>query len=150
MNNDSIIRQEIDLILKDIITLYNASGKRTSGEFEKGLEAIYSPNRAIIMGHYYLAGRTAGKQPPVANILQWIKTKGIQPISDKMTITGLAWAIAKKIAKSGTNKENHLKIYEQVITPERIDEVINKVTAFNVNLFVNELETSLAVLAKNI
>jgi len=150
MNSNDIIKQEIEAILDDIRLLYNNSGKRTSGQFEQGLKATYSDNRAILEGHFYLAGRRAGKMPPIENIKQWITQKGIQPIKDNITVTSLAWAIAKKIAKDGTNKEYHLKVYEKIITPRRIEEVINKVSEFNVNLFVNELTTSLKILTKNI
>ena len=130
--------------------LYNNSGKRTSGQFEQGFKAGYSDNKAVIEGHFYLAGRRAGKMPPIENIKQWIVQKGIQPIKDNISVTSLAWAIAKKIAKDGTNKEYHIRTYEKVITPKRIDEVINKVSEFNVNLFVNELTAGLKILAKNI
>ncbi|WP_339875196.1 hypothetical protein [Olleya marilimosa] len=152
MDNDQnkIIKEEIDAVIADIITAYEQSGKRTSGEFANGLEAIYEPNKATIKGYVYLAGRTAGKMPPVESIERWIKQKGITPIEQGMTTTSLAWAIAKSIAKKGTNKENHLKIYEQVITPERIDSIIKKVSSFNVNLFITEMTTQLQLIQKNV
>ncbi|MBP0904841.1 hypothetical protein ACFSKN_04760 [Mariniflexile gromovii] len=146
---NDVIKTEIEAIISDIIKVYNDSGKRTLGEFENGLEAVYGDNKATLLGYVYLDGRQAGKQPPVEAIKKWIEQKGIKPLSDKMSVSGLAWAIAKKIAKSGTNKENHLKIYEEVITPERINEIINKVSVFNANQFVNEIEASLEILAKN-
>ena len=150
LDQNDIIKDEIELILKDVKQLYNASGKRTSGRFEELLEAEYSPNKAVIKGATYLAGRSAGKMPPVDEIKQWIIKKGIQPIEEEMKITSLAWAIAKTIAKKGTNEKYHLKIYEQVITPERINEIIKKVSEFNVNLFVNEITTSFELLQKDI
>lgn len=145
-----IISDEIQAILDDIIDLYNKSGKRTSGKFEEGLKATYSTNKAIIEGVPYLAGRKAGKMPPVQAIKEWIEKKGITPIGKNATSTGLAWAIAKSIAKKGTDESKHLKVYELVITPERIDSIINKVSEFNVGFFVNELETQLKLLTKNI
>lgn len=150
MDNNEVIRVEIEAILDDIKKLYSASGKRASGNFEKQLEARYTDNKAEIWGVYYLAGRAGGKMPPVASIEQWIRDKGIKPIQDKMSVTSLAWAIAKKIAREGTNKENHLKVYEQVITPERIDSIIKKVSEFNAASFVNEVEASLKLLTKNL
>ena len=148
--HNEIIKQEVDKLLNEIKEAYETSGKRTSGEFASGLEVIYESNKAIIKGHTYLAGRKAGMMPPIENIKRWIETKGIRPIADKMTTTGLAWAIAKKIAREGTNEVNHLKIYEQIITPHRIDEIIKRVSDFNVNLFINELTTRLELLVKNI
>ncbi|MDP2686440.1 MAG: hypothetical protein Q8O62_04410 [Aequorivita sp.] len=150
MDSNVIIKQEIETILEDIRLLYLKSGKKTSGQFEQGLKATYSNNKAVINGYQYLAGRRAGKMPPIENIKQWIIQKGLKPIKDNISISGLAWAIAKKIAKEGTKKENNLKIYETVVTPKRIDDVIKKVSQFNVQLFVNELTTSLNLLTKNI
>lgn len=149
-DSNTIIKSEIEAILADVIALYNSSGKRTSGRFEDGLKATYGDNKATIEGYTYLAGRRAGKMPPVASIKEWIIKKGIKPVEESVTINSLAWAIAKTIAKTGTKKVNHLKIYEQVITPERINLIINKVSEFNVNLFVQELTASLTLLQKNI
>jgi hypothetical protein len=55
VNNDALIKFEMEALKADIITVYNASGKRTSGEFEKGLELSYGPNAAILSGYVYLA-----------------------------------------------------------------------------------------------
>jgi hypothetical protein len=66
----------MEALKADIITVYNASGKRTSGEFEKGLELSYGPNAAILSGYVYLAGRVAGKQTKLtAPIEAWLKQK---------------------------------------------------------------------------
>ena len=138
-NNDDILKLEMEAIKADIIKVYESSGKRTSGEFLNGLNTSYSLNKATLSGYVYLAGRIAGKQPPTAPIEQWLITKGITPIEKNMSISSLAYLIARKIGQKGTNKENHLKIYEQVITPERIDSILEKINKINVNLFVNEV-----------
>lgn len=145
-----IIKEEIDAIISDIKDVYEASGKRTSGEFLNGLESIISENTGIIKGYTYLAGRRAGKMPPIENIKRWIIQKGIQPIRDTISISSLAYVIAKKIGENGTNKKYHLKIYEEVITPQRIDDIIKKVSQFNVNKFVDDITVSLELLAENV
>lgn len=147
-NNDKVIKEEFEAIISDLKALYNASGKKVSGNFESGLEASYEPNKGILKGYPYLAGRIAGKMPPVKNILEWVKARGINPL--KGTQTGLAWAIAKTIAKSGTNKDNHLKIYEEVITPERIQSILDKITKINIQEFVNSITVEMKLLEKNI
>ncbi|WP_222621506.1 hypothetical protein [Flavobacterium muglaense] len=129
----------MEAIKADIIDVYESSGKKVSGEFLNGLNTSYSPNKATLSGYVYLAGRVAGKQPPTAPIEQWLIAKGITPIEKNMKISSLAYLIARKIGKQGTNKENHLKIYEQVITPERIDTILEKINKINVNLFINEI-----------
>ncbi|OCK42538.1 hypothetical protein BA195_10200 [Tenacibaculum soleae] len=150
INQQDIIKSEIEALIADIIKVYEASGKKVSGEFKKGLKAIYEEDKAIIQGYTYLAGRRAGKMPPIENIKRWIEQKGIQPFEKSMTTSSLAWAIAKNIAKKGTNSNYHLKIYEQVITPERIDKIIKKVSQFNVNNFLDEVSIELQLLEKNI
>jgi hypothetical protein len=148
--DDKIIREEIDAILSDIRKFYEASGKKASGEFGKGLEAIYEPNKGTIRGFVYLAGRKAGKMPPVGAILNWLKIRGIRSVRKNQSVRSLAWAIAKKIAKEGTKQENALKIYEEVITPQRINKIIDRVAKLNVNRIITEIRAELEVLAKNV
>lgn len=150
MTDDEIIKEEIDAILSDIKALYKESGKKASGEFEKGLEAIYEPNKGTIRGFVYLAGRKAGKMPPVAAIRKWLKIRGIRSIRKNQSVNSLAWAIAKKIAREGTKQENALKIYEKVITPQRINKIIDRIAKLNVNRIITEIRAELEVLAKNV
>ena len=148
--DDKIIKEEIDTILDDIRKLYRSSGKKASGEFEKGLEAIYEPNKGTIRGFVYLAGRKAGKMPPIGAIMDWLKIRGIRPIRKNQSVRSIAFAIAKKIAKEGTRKESVLKIYEQIITPQRINKIIDRVARLNVNRLITEITAELEVLAKNV
>lgn len=150
MTDDEIIKEEIDAILSDIKKLYKESGKKASGEFEKGLEAVYEPNKGTIRGFVYLAGRKAGKMPPVAAILSWLKIRGIRSFKKSQSVNSLAWAIARKIAREGTKAENALKIYEEVITPQRINKIIDRISKLNVNRIITEIRAELEVLAKNV
>lgn len=138
--NDNILHVEMQALWEDIIEAYNSSGKRTSGEFEKGLQIQYAPNKAVLIGYTYLGGRTGGKMPPVAAIEKWLVQKGIAPIEKKLSISSLAFLIARKIAKEGTNKENNLPIYTQVVTPERIDEILEKIDKLNVSKFIQDVQ----------
>lgn len=150
LTNDEIIRIEMEAIKADLINAYNTSGKRTTGEFERGLEVTYSTNSATLSGYAYLAGRAAGKQPATAPIEKWLNAKGITPIDSKMKISSLAYLIARKIGKEGTKKESHLAIYDLVITPERIQLIMDKITQLNVSLFVNEINITIQKLVSNI
>jgi hypothetical protein len=47
-------------------------------------------------------GRGPGKMPPVRDITAWIRNKSI-PKPAELTVDQFAWAIAKKISKTGTN-----------------------------------------------
>lgn len=147
--NDKIIKQEMEALKADIIAVYNASNKRTTGEFENGLELKYAPNSATLSGYVYLAGRRAGKQPPIKAIEDWIIAKGITPIESKLKISSLAYLIARKIAREGTNKENHLHIYDMVITPQRIQEIFDKIQSINVSAFINEVTITIKKLVND-
>lgn len=150
MSDIEIIKEEIDSILEDIRDLYESSGKKVSGSFGEGLEAVYTHNSGTIRGFVYLAGRKAGKMPPVKNILAWVKARGLKSFRRNKSASSIAWAIAKKIKKEGTNRESAMKIYEQVITPQRIDSIIERVSRLNVNRIITELTAEIKILAKNV
>ena len=166
--NDEIIKEEINSILQDIIKAYESSGKKVSGQFAEGLEAVYEPNKGTIRGFVYLAGRGKTKKkgkPGEPTVLEqikvWVKKKGIvqQVISEAKPktikaknnlINSLAYAITKKIHEQGTNSENWLRIYEEVITPERIDSIIERISQLNVNKLITEVRAELEIIAKNV
>ncbi len=70
----------------------------------KGTIEKTSPNSLslYIADHIQFAkyGRAPGKQPPVNDILEFVKRKGIK--FENTTQLGTAWAIAKGISKRGT------------------------------------------------
>ena len=157
MTTDEVIQEEIQSILDDIIKVYEESGRKASGQFEEGLEAVYEPNKATIRGFVYLAGRGRTKkkgkpgEPTVQEqILKWLKTRGIKPIEENMKLSSLAYLIARKIHEEGTNREQWLRIYEQVITPQRIQKIIRRISELNVNRIVTEIRAELEVIAKNV
>ena len=148
-DNEKILAEEMELLKAEILGVYNASGKRTSGEFEQGLEIQQNGTKASLWGYLYLGGRASGKQPPIQAIEKWIEAKGIKPIEDKMKVSTLAYLIARKIAREGTNPENHLYIYDQVITPERIQSILDRLYKINVTAFVNEVSVTIQKLVNN-
>lgn len=129
----------MESIKTDILQLYSSSGKKTTEEFVKGLQIEHNGLTAVLKGYTYLGGRRAGKQPPIKAIEDWIKAKGIKQLEDKLSISSLAFLIARKIAKEGTDKERHLQVYSQVITPERIQRILDRVSQLNANAFVQEV-----------
>jgi hypothetical protein len=137
--NQQILQEEMESLKNDILAIYNRSGKRTTGEFERGLEVEYNSNSATLKGYEYLGGRRPGKQPPIQAIENWINTKGINPIEANMKVSSLAFLIARKIAKEGTRKESNLAIYSQVVTPERIDKILERINQLNANAFIQEV-----------
>lgn len=141
-----ILEKEIEILIEDIIKVYEDSGKRTTGEFIEGLSYITKDNKVELWGYSYLAGRPKGKMPPVKEIETWINNKGITSLD--LDSSGLAWAIAKKIAKEGTDDESHLAIYEEVLTPKRMDSIIKKVSEFHTQNFIEEVTVRIAAISQ--
>jgi hypothetical protein len=65
-------------------------------------------------------------------------------------LKALAFLIARKIHREGTDKKRHLKIYEQIITEERIFAIIDRFAEINVNRIVTQITAELQILAKNV
>lgn len=155
--DDEIIKEEIDAILVDLKDAYEKSGRKASGQFAEGLEAVYEHNKGTIRGYTYLAGRGTTKKKGKAGepslreqIFRWLKTKGIRPREAKMSLRSLAYVIARSIHKKGTDRSKWFKIYEEVITAERINSIIDKIGRLNVNRIITEINAELEVLAKNV
>jgi hypothetical protein len=147
--NDKIIKEEFENLKADIVEAYYDGGKETTGEFEKGLQLSFAPNKGNLSGYLYLAGRAAGKMPPIKAIEEWLKAKGIQPLEKAMKISSLAYLIARKIAREGTDEERHQHIYDQVITPDRIQTILERINKINVNWFIDEVKAELEKLVTN-
>ena len=154
LKTNDILKREMDLLLADIRREYENSGKKVSGKFADGLEVDYSMSQgkhtATLSGYVYLAGRAAGKRPPHAPILEWVKRKGIFSFRNEREASGIAYAIAKKIGEEGTNKAYHLKIYEKVLTPQRIQQIIDKISKINIIEFVEAIQAELRIITKNV
>ena len=136
MTTTEILDKEFNEIKKDLIEKHIELGMRASGKWVESLEVITEGNTTKILGLEYteqlINGRKPGNRPPIEAIKQWIIDKGIiNQIQGKITVTGLAFAISIKIAKSGTRyfQEGGTDLVSSVITPERIQSIIDEVGA---------------------
>ena len=143
-------------LVKDLKAAYEKSDRKVTGNFGEGLEVVYEPFKATLVGFKYLAGRgktkdeTAGDPTVQEKILQWVKDRGIKPREEGMKLSSLAYLIARKIHREGTDKSKWFKIYEEVITPERISSIIDKVAELNVTQFITTVQSELRILAKGV
>lgn len=78
-------------------------GMNASGEWLNSLEVRTSLNTGEIWGadytYYLVNGRAGGKRPPIAPLVRWVSVKLGKSGSEA---TGIAFAVANKIAKEGT------------------------------------------------
>jgi len=141
-----ILTAEFEALKTDLIKKYDELGMRASGAWPDSLEVVVTENKAVLMGAEYSqqleSGRAPGKQPPSEAIIQWIKDKGIaNRIEGKISISSLAFLIARKIAKEGWKRQEHggVDLISQVVTPERIQQIIDKLSDIYVSNFTNDL-----------
>ena len=131
---NEIAVKEFELIKNDLILLYEAKGMRASGAFADSLEVISKQNVIQLYGLDYAEqlqfGREAGSYPNIEAIKKWIIDKGVfAEALQKMKISSLAFLIARKIALFGWKRERYggVDLISEVITPERINDIINKI-----------------------
>ena len=146
-----ILYDELDTIKNELIAKYKELNMRASVQWENALRVEVAPItggglRGIISGadytYYMQHGRKAGKMPPIQAIEQWILARGIRPIRENMKTNALAWAIAKKIARDGTKRMQAggaPAFIDAIITPERVQQIIEKVGYNYVATFTSEI-----------
>lgn len=145
MSAEEILKIEFDKLRADIIARYDALGLRASGQFEKDLQNKTTGLTGLLVGSHYteqlVNGRPPGKYPPIDIIREWVEKKPIQIIGERISVSSLAFLIARKIAREGTEiyKKGGSDLISSVITPERVQSIIDKVTRFNVQQFSTEV-----------
>ena len=144
MDASGKLESEFDSLKVDLIEKYNELGMKASGNWGQSLNVEVKGLTAIIYGEDYteqlVEGRAPGKFPPIAAIRQWIEDKGIIPF-DNISISSLAFLIARKIAREGTNyfQDGGTDLVSSVITPQRIQQIIDNVSEFSINNFYSEI-----------
>ncbi|SOC79832.1 hypothetical protein SAMN06296241_1369 [Salinimicrobium sediminis] len=143
INDAAILKAEFDKLKDELIQKHVTLGMPASENWIRETENRSQRLSGQLWGAHYteqlVNGRRPGKFPPVKMIEQWIYDKGITP--DGIKISSLAFLIARKIAREGTNyfKQGGTDLVDAVITPRRIQEIIDKVTEFHINNFVSEV-----------
>lgn len=149
MTTIEVLQEEFESIKAELVQRYNELGMKSSGLWESELEISIdgdeSKSSSKVLGLNYteqlVFGRKPGKFPPIKAIEQWIQDKGIAAIGKNISTSSLAFLIARKIAQEGTNyfKQGGTDLVESVITPERIQSIIDRVKEINVVTMTNGL-----------
>ena len=151
MTPEQILSDEFEQLIQDLITRHDELGMRSSGDFADSLENVQNRLSISMYGNHYVEqlvnGREPGTFPPVAAIEKWIEEKGIAAID--ISVSSLAFLIARKISREGTEyfKQGGTDLIDSVITPERIQTIIDKVSTFYVSDFVLNVTNELKQLA---
>ena len=146
MSVTDILKSEFNILKTDLIVQYDAQGMRASGRWGESLEVVASGLNVKLLGLKYSeqleTGRRAGKQPPSQVIEQWIRDKGIDSkLTGKMTISTLAFLIARKIGREGWDRKNFggVELISKVVTAERIQDILDKVGTVVLSEFQSEI-----------
>lgn len=144
--SSKILSREFENLKKDLIIAYDAKGMRASGKFADTLEVQVTGLTAKLFGEDYSqqleTGRKAGRFPPINAIEQWIKDKGIaNRIQGEISISSLAFLIARKIARNGWKREEHggVELISEVVTDQRIQNIIDEVGAEQALIYSTEI-----------
>lgn len=144
--NSKILSVEFEKLKGDLIDAYNAKGMRASGKFAESLEVQVDGFNAKLIGEDYSEqlefGRRAGRFPPITAIEQWIKDKNIAArISGEISISSLAFLIARKIAREGWDRQGFggVQLISEVITEQRVQKIIDEVGAEQALVFQSDI-----------
>lgn len=153
MDQKEILAKEMEAIRVDLIANYDALGMRASGQWADQIEAHSERLSGTILGLPYtqqlVTGRpptSSGAQPGSPTLREkievWIEQKGIASFSSDISVSSLAFLIARKIHKEGTQyfRDGGTDLLEKVITPKRIQSIIDKVTEFQISSFTTQIE----------
>lgn len=145
---------EFEKIKNELIREYDRLGMRASGSWADELEVVSTKNTGKILGLSYSEqlefGRKKGGRPPIEAIKKWIVDKGIvSKIKGNISVSSLAFAIATKIGKQGWKREKHggLNLVSNVITPQRMQIVIDKIGVNEVFVFTERLKKQIKIIA---
>jgi hypothetical protein len=148
-----ILFEEFEKLRLELIEAYDRKGMRASGKWAEALEVIQGENSVKLMGLDYSqqleTGRRAnngssGKDWKTAklDIEQWIDDKGIMAkVEGNITKSSLAFLIARKIARQGWNRAEFggVELISEVITKERINDIVQKAGQQYSNQFISEI-----------
>jgi hypothetical protein len=143
-----LMASEFAKLREEIIAKYNESGMASTGSWAETVQVVELPNGFSIVADSYINGRKPGKQPPSEAIEGWIKAKGLAARLEKdMSVSSLAYLIARKIAREGWQPQpNQKNMIDSVVTPERIQAIIDKAGG----LYINEISAEVTNFLKTI
>ena len=131
-----ILKEEFESIMEDLKKKHIELGMKASGEWLDSLENTSEGNTGKVIGfdytYYLVNGRKPGEFPNIDAIKKWIVDKGIvNRIKGEISISSLAFLIARKIAKEGTKyyQQGGTDLVSAVVTDERIQGIIDRVGA---------------------
>jgi hypothetical protein len=135
--------QLIDGLKKATIKLMQQKGVESNSDLIKSVEWEYRPNQDMFTlmandyWYYVSTGRRRGSQPPVKDILQWVKEKNITIAG--LTTNQVAYVIGRSIKINGIKG----KKYDDIVTDATSDMIANAVATGLSEVIVNGIVASI-------
>lgn len=132
-----LLIREFEYLKVDLIKEHRALGMEASGRWINSLEVIGERLSVKLLGSKYTEqleyGRGATKsssstgKPLIESIRQWVRDKGLA--SQQKEVNTIAFLVTRKIHREGWKREKHggVGLVSKVITPQRIQSIIDKV-----------------------
>ena len=126
---------------EEFIAYLAANNRNATGKSSASLQVIPTDTGGQLVGgnwiYYTFTGRAPGQMPPISAIIDWLNARGLP--------RAMAWNVAKKIAREGTDlfqqggRNNNA--FTEILTQERIDEFaknISNLVAVEINSGIME------------
>lgn len=154
MTPQEIMSKEFTVLMSELKDKHVSLGMKASGQWIDSLEIVSKRDSVKVIGEKYteqlVSGRKPGKFPPIDAIKKWITDKGIvNNIKGNISVSSLAFLIARKIAKKGTNyfQKGGTDLVSSVFTPNKMQDIIDKVGAELTLTFTKQIENEFKKIA---
>ncbi len=123
-----------------------AKNIRSSGKSAESLKEQADDSRGTLTGSHYFVqqklGRRPGKFPPIQAIIDWIREKKVFNVSGEKEERSLAFIIARKISKNGTDifQKRRPALDPQKKIDESRKELIKAITQIEIDKIVANLK----------
>ena len=142
-----ILAAEFEAIKADLTAKYTESGSGATGSWPATLSVEATGTNAKLWGAGYIDGREPGTPPPSEAIAQWIVNKGIAArMENNISLSSLAFLIARKIGREGWKPKGG-SLIESVVTPQRMQGIIDKAGDYYLMQFTREITNYLKTAA---
>ena len=145
---------EFNNLMADLKKEHLRLGMKASGNWIDSLEVQTTETSGKLIGAKYSeqleTGRSKGKFPPIEAIKQWIVDKGIiNNIQGNITVSSLAFVIARKISKQGWKRKDHggVNLISNIVTDKRMQSIIDKIGKDMAFTFAQKLTDKLKAVA---
>jgi hypothetical protein len=150
MSKELIMIREFSKLNDELEKKHIALKMKASGDWLKSREIVQRGDsvkiNAVKYTYQLVNGRKPGKFPPIDSIKKWIYDKGIvNKIKGDISVSSLAFLIARKIAREGTNyfQQGGPDLVDSVFTPQALQNIIDLVGAELVVTFTSKIENQL-------